>query len=194
MTVQNEQPPEFLQYLNRRLSQSDPGVGEAHSITELPPTPTRSILSEATLQEIRNKLSAAEFRRVELAQCVFDTSLTAMFFGRGLLDIYNAAMHSPCEEDADDFGGHTLDQTSACIVSVSGMITTFDFVGALIALLVSECPEGANIKALCASDCTILVGAVSGLLQVGTSMLLVCGKTDEHIDHILEDVQSDIVP
>ncbi|CAK9107836.1 J domain-containing protein [Durusdinium trenchii] len=117
-----------------------------------------------------------------------------MFFGRGLLDIYNAAMHSPCEEDADDFGGHTLDQTSACIVSVSGMITTFDFVGALIALLVSECPEGANIKALCASDCTILVGAVSGLLQVGTSMLLVCGKTDEHIDHILEDVQSDIVP
>lgn len=135
-----------------------------------------------------------------------------MFFGRGLLDIYNAAMHSPCEEDADDFGGHTLvahlelrvyclctnkarlfvynsigqgcfltwwspeerltisksydesiqDQTSACIVSVSGMITTFDFVGALIALLVSECPEGANIKAaVCKAHCSILLRVLS---------------------------------
>ena len=33
------------------------------------------------------------------------------------------------------------------MVQVSGMITTFDFVGALISLVVSECPEGANIKA-----------------------------------------------
>lgn len=39
------------------------------------------------------------------------------------------------------------DQDATCMVQVSGMITTFDFVGALISLVVSECPEGANIKA-----------------------------------------------
>ena len=128
-----------------------------------------------------------------------------MFFGRGLLSIYNAAMQSPCTV-ADDFddqlaagqkcglvdsqfpifhwfewlfidpnplitlyekrnkvcsGEHIFvhlssssnrfekskDQDSTCMVEVSGMITTFDYVAALIALLVSECPEGASIKA-----------------------------------------------
>eukprot|EP00490_Sorites_sp_Unknown_P027943 CAMPEP_0114696914 /NCGR_PEP_ID=MMETSP0191-20121206/73154_1 /TAXON_ID=126664 /ORGANISM="Sorites sp." /LENGTH=130 /DNA_ID=CAMNT_0001995273 /DNA_START=20 /DNA_END=408 /DNA_ORIENTATION=- len=129
----------------------------------------RSILSEATVQEIRNKLTAAEFRRVEISQCVFDTILTSMFFGRGLLDVYNAAMHSPCTV-ADDFD-HQLEQDTTCMVQVSGMITTFDYVASLTALLVSECPEGANIKALCASDAMILVGAVSALLQTGSSLL-----------------------
>ena len=33
------------------------------------------------------------------------------------------------------------------MVEVSGMITTFDYVAALIALLVSDCPEEASIKA-----------------------------------------------
>ena len=43
------------------------------------------------------------------------------------------------------------DQDSTCMVEVSGMITTFDYVAALIALLVSECPEGASIKAVTGS-------------------------------------------
>eukprot|EP00434_Breviolum_minutum_P043417 symbB.v1.2.038703.t1/scaffold6132.1/size20720/1 len=140
------------------------------------------------IQEIRNNLTAAEFRRVEISQCVFDTLLTSMFFGRGLLSIYNAAMHSPCTA-ADDFD-HQLDQDATCMVEVSGMITTFDYVAALIALLVSDCPEGASIKALCASDAIILVGAISALFQTGTSFLLVCGqKPYEHIDHIIGDIQ-----
>jgi len=130
---------------------------------------------------------------VEISQCVFDTLLTSMFFGRGLLSIYNAAMQSPCTV-ADDFDDQ-LDQDSTCMVEVSGMITTFDYVAALIALLVSECPEGASIKALCASDAIILVGAISALFQTGTSFLLVCGqKPDERIDRIIGDIQADLVP
>ena len=39
------------------------------------------------------------------------------------------------------------DATSGCLVQVTGMITTFSFVASLIALLVSECPEGANVQA-----------------------------------------------
>ena len=39
------------------------------------------------------------------------------------------------------------DQDATCMVEVSGMITTFDYVAALIALLVSDCPEEASIKA-----------------------------------------------
>ena len=39
------------------------------------------------------------------------------------------------------------DQDSTCMVEVSGMITTFGYVAILIALLVSECPEGTNVKA-----------------------------------------------
>ena len=39
------------------------------------------------------------------------------------------------------------EQDSTCIDEVSAMITTFDYVATLIALLVSECPEGANVKA-----------------------------------------------
>lgn len=35
----------------------------------------------------------------------------------------------------------------SCMISVSGMITVFDYVAALLALVTSECPEGANIKA-----------------------------------------------
>lgn len=31
-----------------------------------------------------------------------------MFFGRGLLDIYNAAMTNPCTADPETFDGHTL--------------------------------------------------------------------------------------
>lgn len=207
VTLANENPewlqyvkekPKWLKYVKRRLSgrsserPTNAGVKQMHSTAKLPPLPVRSILSEAMIQEIRNNLSAAEFRRVEIAQCTFDTMLTAMFFGRGLLDIYNAAMHSPCTV-ADDFD-HQLDQDATCMVQVSGMITTFDFVGALISLVVSECPEGANIKALCASDATILVGAVSGLLQTGASFLLVCGQESDEIDHILDDIGPDIVP
>lgn len=128
-----------------------------------------------------------------------------MFFGRGLLDIYNAAMNLPCEiadtfdeevaarlmryflcmstrVQLNDFNSllesswlcatlHSKDhyfaspcfvwlafnqheiwwvsqeQRVSCMISVSGMITTFDYVAALLALVVSECPEGANIKA-----------------------------------------------
>eukprot|EP00434_Breviolum_minutum_P043547 symbB.v1.2.038825.t1/scaffold6193.1/size20196/3 len=55
------------------------------------------------------------------------------------------AMHSPCTV-ADDFD-YRLEQDSTFIDEVSGMITTFDYVATLIALLVSECPEGANVKA-----------------------------------------------
>eukprot|EP00435_Cladocopium_sp_Y103_P053583 s2087_g17.t1 len=202
VTLANENPewlqyvkekPKWLKYVKRRLSEepTNGGVKQMHSTAKLPPLPVRSILSEAMIQEIRNNLSAAEFRRVEITQCTFDSMLTAMFFGRGLMDIYNAAMHSPCTV-ADDFDNQ-LDQDATCMIQVSGMITTFDFVGALISLVVSECPEGANIKALCASDATILVGAVSGLLQTGASFLLVCGQEpDGEISHVLED--ADIIP
>lgn len=110
-TIANDNPkwldyikekPEWLKYVSRRLdstNETSPGI---ITTAKLPALPTRSVLSDAMIQEIRNNLTAAEFRRVEISQCVFDTLLTSMFFGRGLLSIYNAAMHSPCTA-ADDF-------------------------------------------------------------------------------------------
>eukprot|EP00438_Fugacium_kawagutii_P016596 Skav236382 [mRNA] locus=scaffold29:4149:14092:- [translate_table: standard] len=163
-----EDPPKWLKYVDRRFDRRlsgepvKPGLElPPMDVAKLPAPPIRSILSEEQIQEIRNKLSAAEFRNVEISQCVFDTMLTAMFFGRGLLDIYNAAMNSPCEI-ADNFE-EEVEQRVSCMISVSGMVTTFDYVAALLALITSECPEGANIKALCASDAMILVGVVSAL-------------------------------
>lgn len=51
------------------------------------------------------------------------------------------------------------------------------------------------LEALCASDAIVLIGSVSGLLQTGSSFVLVCGKVlDDHIDHIVEDVGTDIIP
>eukprot|EP00439_Symbiodinium_sp_Y106_P011031 s5408_g1.t1 len=67
----------------------------------LPAPPTQRYLAGNMLQEIRNKLSAAEFRKVEISQCVFDAMLTGMFFGRGLLTLYNVAMRSPCKHPED---------------------------------------------------------------------------------------------
>ncbi|CAE7314416.1 RE2, partial [Symbiodinium necroappetens] len=98
----------------------------------LPAPPTQRYLAGNMLQEIRNKLSAAEFRKVEISQCVFDVMLTGMFFGRGLLQLYNAAMRSPCSNPGDFNDPTEADAT--CLVNVANLITVFDFVGALIAL------------------------------------------------------------
>ncbi|CAJ1332511.1 unnamed protein product [Effrenium voratum] len=195
--------PEWFKYLKpppgpgppRRLNGTEFVLPAQGSVSKLPSLPLRETLSIEQIQEMRNKLSASEFRKAEIANCVFDVGLTSMFFGRGLLDLYSAAMHSPCNEGEKDFNGHTTDATSGCLVQVTGMITTFSFVASLIALLVSECPEGANVQALCASDAIVLIGSVSGLLQTGSSFVLVCGKVlDDHIDHIVEDVGTDIIP
>jgi len=167
-------------------------VPQGRQLAELPANPTQRYLAGDLLQEIRSKLSAAEFRKVEIAACVIDASLLGMFFGRGLLDLYNTAINSPCQKENKVQFTSKVEADATCLVQVTSLITVFDFVGALVALLVSECPKGANVKALCAADVTIAIGAITALIQTGSSTVLLCDIPDADSELVVSDLEGSI--
>eukprot|EP00435_Cladocopium_sp_Y103_P007244 s1993_g2.t1 len=137
-------------------------------------------------------IAAHEKRQVKIADCVFDSGLSALFLGRGIMNTILAGQHSPCNED-EDFGDHldwaklcatqvvpiedhlavadamhvsTDEQTTACLIQVSGITSVFMLVATLITAAVTACP---------------------------VESAAVCGPEDEHEEHRDEDLADSIV-
>ena len=109
----------------------------SHShLATLPPSPLR-VLDADMEKKIKKHLADKQSRQADITSCVLDAGLVSLFTGRGLMAVANAAQHSPCVER---FDSHPGEAETACVVQVSGIIATFEFIASLLAGVAALCP------------------------------------------------------
>lgn len=150
------------------------------------------VLDDQLFQKLRDLIAAHEKRQVKIADCVFDSGLSALFLGRGIVNTVLAGQHSPCNED-EDFGDHLDEQTTACLIQVSGISSVFTLVATLITASVTACPVKSAAVSICAKDILAVISGVTALIQEGAAISLECGPEDEHAEHLDEDLADSIV-
>jgi len=156
------------------------------------PANAPQVLDHELYHKIRDLVAAREKRQVKVADCVFDSGLSAMFLGRGIMNVILAAERSPCDE-FDDYGDHLEERTTACLIQASGIPSIFTLVATLIAASVSVCPVKSNAAATCAKDILALISGVTALIQEGAAISLECGPEDENKEQLDEDLADSIV-
>ncbi|CAJ1374793.1 unnamed protein product [Effrenium voratum] len=168
-------PPAVRRLSPDRVNQPIP-LESNRTLAQLPAPPGR-MLNDDLLQKIRNKLAANAERDERRASCAVDALLTFTLTAQDIVATVGVGNYTPCDEE--DVGSDRLGPSAACVVQLTGIISTFEYVGSLIALLFAECPAMVDFRAACASDALAVIGAVTNLVQQAPGLLLLCEELSQ---------------
>jgi len=121
-----------------------------------------------------------EERQFEIAECVIDSTITAMLLMRASLDI--TAGTRSCPDQEDQF------ERATCAIDITSTFGAFLASGSFLSNVLDSCPlrEGPVAQILCASEVTKLFGALSELGSALAGLYSRCPDYDQkaYIDSV----------
>jgi len=135
---------------------------EAEKLKARHPVVEKLTAGHAVVADMMKIRSEQLDRDWDQAMCSFDVTNAASYIVRVILQIRAAALD--CEDKR------------SCAIDVLNIISSFAWIAQLVALAVSDCPEGSNQKAKCTADISDLVAGVTNFAAAAMSSIQDCAE------------------
>lgn len=111
-------------------------------------------------------------RQTSITNCFFNAVQAADYVIRAGLALNQGIQHcQPLTLHTDGVSGQMT-----CSVDITGVINSLSYAAQAIGYVISQCPVGVNLDAVCAGDIAGMIGAMAGVAASGSSLTLTCGK------------------